>query len=115
MSISKTEEAKLQASCVMWLWNTYPETRGNFVLIDNNATSMIATMQKRSMGLITGAADTFFFWNKKLYFIEFKTLVGKQSEAQIKFEHIANVHSEGYFIIRTLDNFCNLIKSILNK
>lgn len=113
MSQGRAEEAKLQSSCVFWLWNAYPETRKHFILIDNNATSMIGTMQKRSMGLITGAADTFLFWRKKLYFIEFKTKNGVQSNAQIEFELESIGHCDGYFIIRSLREFQELIESIL--
>lgn len=113
MSQGKTEEAKLQSACVLWLWNTYPKTRKHFILIDNNATSMIGTIQKRSMGLIVGAPDTFFFWDKKLYFIEFKTIKGSQSNAQIEFELESIGHCNGYFIIRSIQQFQELIKSIL--
>ena len=113
MSRGKAEEARLQAKCVIWLWNERPQTRSCFILIDNNATHMIAAMQKRSMGMIGGAADTFFFWNKKLYFFEFKFGGNKQSPAQKAFENVAKVHSSGYFLVYSFEYFCSTIDQIL--
>lgn len=113
MSKGQSEEAKIQAACVMWLWNKYPETRGHFILIDNNATHGIATMQKRALGLVKGAADTLFFWNKKLYFIEFKTQTGYQSDAQKEFQAKCSGHCEEYVIIRSLRDFQLKIDGIL--
>ncbi len=113
MSRGVAGEARLQAKCVQWLWNTYPETRGCFLLIDNNATSAIGTLQKRAMGMVKGAADTMFFWRGDLYFFEFKIGNNKQSEAQKKFEDIALVHARDYRIIRDFNDFCEAIKSIL--
>lgn len=113
MSRGAAGEARLQAKCVQWLWNTYPETRGCFLLIDNNATSAIGTLQKRAMGMVKGAADTMFFWRGDLYFFEFKIRNNKQSEAQKNFEKIALIHAKNYSVIYTFENFCEAIKSIL--
>jgi hypothetical protein len=60
MSKGKAEEFKLQAQCAQWLWNKHPETRGCFILIDNNATNVVSALQKKAIGMVTGAADTFF-------------------------------------------------------
>ena len=55
------------------------KTRGCFLLIDNNATSAIGTLQKKGYGYGKGAADTMFFWRGDLYFFEFKIGNNKQS------------------------------------
>ncbi len=115
MNRRRSMEAKLQAKCTQWLWNTRPQTRGCFLLIDNNASSMIGTLQKRAMGMVKGAADTMFFWNKKIYFIEFKVGKNVQTKAQKEFEIIAEKHAEKYVIIREFEDFIELIKSILRQ
>lgn len=33
--MSKADEAKLQSQCVLWAWNTHPETRGLFFAVEN--------------------------------------------------------------------------------
>ena len=114
MSRGRAEEFKLQAKCVQWLWNEYSETRKCFITVDNNSDNQISALQKRALGMVKGAADTFFYWNKQLYFIEFKTPVGKQSDSQKAFELVANKHSSGYFIIRTFESFQALILDIID-
>ena len=113
MSRGNANEAKLQSKCVVWLWNERPQTRMCFVLVDNNATNMVATMQKRSIGLVKGAADAFFYCKKKIYFFEFKYGYNAQSAAQREFEKVARIHSSGYFLVYSFENFCDLIDQIL--
>lgn len=115
MARGKAEEFKIQAQCAQWLWNNYPETRGNFIVVDNNSDNVVSAMQKRAMGMIRGAADTFFYWDRKLYFLEFKTSTGRQSDHQKWFELHCREHSEGYWIIRNLKEFQELILAIINK
>lgn len=45
-SHGKAEEAKLQSQCVIWLWNTYPETRGLFFSVENEGARISASMVK---------------------------------------------------------------------
>ena len=113
MKRKSADEARLQAECVKWLWNEYPDTRGCFILVDNNATNVVALMQKKAMGLVTGAADTFFFWDKRIYFFEFKFGNNKQSPAQIQFQSVAKRHAEEYYLIYNKLQFTEAIKSIL--
>lgn len=110
----KAEEFKIQAECAQWLWNEKPQTRRCFILVDNNATNAVSALQKRAMGMVKGAADTFFYWEKKLYFMEFKTPTGKQSDAQILFENTAHTHAHEYIIIRSVNQFKEVINSILD-
>lgn len=114
MARGKAEEFRLQSKCAQWLWNEHPETRRCFILVDNNSDNTISALQKRAMGMVRGAADTFFYWNKQLYFLEFKTPTGKQSDHQKLFEEVANIHSNGYVIIRTFDQFKSFILKIID-
>jgi len=114
MARGRADEFRIQSECVKWLWNEKPETRRHFILIDNNSDSAVQALQKRAMGQIKGVADTLFFWKKKLYFIEFKTELGKQSQDQIAFEIEAYNHCDGYIIIRSIEQFKTFINSVLS-
>jgi hypothetical protein len=111
----KAEEFKLQAECVTWLWNTHPETRGCFFVIDNNASNTVEALQKRAMGLVKGVSDTCFIWHHRTYFIEFKSPTGILSPFQKKFALVCHVHSCGLFLINQKQQFVNFIETILNE
>lgn len=113
MARGRSEEFKIQAACAQWLWNKHPETRRCFILIENNSDNAIQALQKRAIGMVRGAADTFFYWKGNLYFLEFKTPSGRQSDYQKEFEIKANEHSSGYYIIRSFNQFKDLIETIL--
>lgn len=105
-------EAKIQSTCVTWLWNERPETRGCFFSVTNNSEHIARAMQRKALGLIPGVADTIFIWNGKIYAIEFKTESGKQSARQIWWEGIARKQGAEYFIVRDLDGFKEIINDI---
>ena len=105
-------ESQIQSSCVSWLWNTYPETRGLFFSINNNSEHVVRALNRKAMGMVAGVADTCFLWNGKAYFIEFKTEVGKQSPDQVRWEHAINEQGFEYFIARSLSDFQKIIENI---
>jgi hypothetical protein len=119
-------EAQIQASCVSWLWNTYPETRGLYFAVPNElSTSNRMSKQdqlregakRRAMGVLHGVSDTILLMARGGYHgacIEYKTHVGYQSDAQKEFE--ARVKMEGYVyvVIRSLDDFKQFIEYYLS-
>lgn len=54
-------EAKIQASCVEFLWNNYPETRGLYIHIPNegNRNSKLDGAMRKALGLVAGAQILF--------------------------------------------------------
>lgn len=106
-------EAQIQASCVMWLWNTHPETRGLFFSVTNNSEHIARAMQRKAVGLISGVSDCLFIWRGRLYCFEFKTETGRQSAAQIEWEKKVVEHGISYGIVRSLGQFQKIIESIL--
>lgn len=107
-------EGKIQAACVQWLWNTRPETRGLYIHIPNegNRNSKIDGSIRKSLGLTAGAPDTFLFMPRRGYHglaIEFKTETGVQSEAQKLFQARLEVMGYKYVIIRSLEEFKEII------
>ena len=111
-------EGRIQAECVQWLWNNYPETRGLYIHIPNegNRRSKIDGSVRKSLGIISGAPDTFLFIPSKGYHglaIEFKTLRGRQSKSQQLFEERLESFGYKYVIVKSLSEFIETIKSYL--
>lgn len=107
-------EGKIQAQCVQWLWNDRPETRGLYIHIPNegNRSSKIDGSIRKSLGIVAGAPDTFLFMPRRGYHglaIEFKTETGVQSEAQKLFQERLEVMGYKYVIIRSLEEFKEII------
>lgn len=112
-------EAKIQASCVEWLWNTHPETRGNFIHIPNegNRSSNMDGAMRKALGLVAGAPDTFLFMprqGKHGLAVEFKTEIGTQSDAQKAFQYRLEQNGYAYFICRSLEQFKIIINEYLS-
>jgi hypothetical protein len=108
-------EAQLQSQCVIWMRNEKPETRGLFFAITNNSENIGRAMQRKSMGLIPGVADTCFLWRGEAYFIEFKTPEGNQSPEQKQWQKTIEKHGIEYYIVRSFEQFKNLIENVQKK
>lgn len=111
-------EAKIQASAVQWLWNNYPETRGNYIHIPNegNRASQMDGALRKSLGLVAGAPDTFLFLARNGYHglaVEFKTETGVQSDAQKEFQKRLELNGYRYEICRSLEQFKEIIYDYL--
>lgn len=105
-------EAQIQAACVTWLWNTYPQTRGLFFAVNNNSEHVARAMNRKAVGLVAGVSDTIFLWKGTAYLIEFKTPTGKQSPKQKEWEAKVNEAGFDYRIVRSLEGFKQLIEGI---
>ena len=108
-------EAAIQSKCVIWFHNAFPEYRGLLFSINNNSEHVVRAMNRKSMGLVPGVADTCLFLQGDAYFIEFKTESGKQSPAQREWQtKIVNQMGQ-YFICRTFEQFTIIIHNILTR
>ena len=114
----KQEEARLQADCFRWCWNSYPETRRLLFHVENERTnsSMIDGARRRSMGLVAGVSDLILLIPRGRWHglcIEMKTIEGKQRDEQKLWQ--AAVESQGYRyeLIRTKQSFQQLIEEYL--
>lgn len=119
-------EAKIQSECVLWLHNEHPETRGLCFCVPNeNSRSvyeskkqqLISGAQRRSTGVVAGVADTLLLIPRDSYHgacIEFKTEIGRQSEAQIKWQALVEQHGYYYVVVRSLEEFKKFINWYLS-
>ena len=114
-------EGRIQSSCVSWFWNTYPQYRELYFCVpnenareDSNASTGAI---RRSMGVVKGVSDTILFLPRggcHALCIEFKTEVGRQSDAQKAWQFKVEQQGYRYVVVRSLEEFKKLIVEYLN-
>lgn len=151
--MEKLSESKIQSTCVIWLWNEHPETRGCFFAVKNEGAKLsvkrvlffIGSITKsinnprlissicqkfkseikkgnsingaidKSMGVVPGVSDILFFWKGQLYCCEFKTSIGRQSDAQKKWQKTIESQGGIYKVIRSVDEFKKSVYKIFSE
>ena len=113
-------EGRIQSSCVAWFWNTYPQYRELYFCVpnenareDSNASTGAI---RRSMGVVKGVSDTILFLARGKYHalcVEFKTDIGRQSDAQRLWQSKVEAQGYRYEVVRNLDEFKELINEYL--
>jgi len=108
-------EDKLQAEIYKWFHNnyclTFHEPRLVIYSVPNGGTrNKIEAMKLKATGLTAGVADLIVCLPfGRVLFVELKTEIGTQSEAQKTFESKITKLGHDYFLIRSLEEFKNLI------
>lgn len=108
-------ESKLQQEIVNFYNNEFclkfHKPRGILFSIPNGGTrNKLEAMTMKATGLLAGASDLIVILpNSKLLFIEVKIDKGLQSEKQIDFENRVKKLGYDYFIVRSLDEFKNIV------
>lgn len=107
-------ELKLQQDCYKFFWNQYPNLRGCLWRVENERKrSKYEQMIAKSTGLVSGVSDMMMVFNGEFHAIELKTESGRQTESQKKWQETIEKQGGTYYIIRTLEEFQNLIKRIV--
>ena len=60
-------------------------------------------------GVLAGVSDLIVLNNGRTYFVELKDYKGKQSDKQKEFEKIVSLQGFEYYIVRSLEEFKNII------
>lgn len=114
-------EAQVQTTCYQWYHNNYclkhHNPRGLMFSIPNElgGSNKIRTMQMKAMGLTSGVSDTIVILpSGKLIFVEFKNSKGVQSANQKEFQKRVESLGYTYLIIRSLEQFKEIIKNNYN-
>jgi len=109
----KQTEDYLQNQAWIWFLKSYND-KGMFVSIPNDERDPVASKRKRLTGRMKGAADVVLILdNGRVVWVEFKLPTGRQSDAQLLFERRVQSLGHQYHVVRSLEQFQNLIKSIL--
>lgn len=106
------EEQRIQQACIKWYEYSYPKLRHCLHSNNNNAKNKTQGAIWKSMGMLAGVSDLEYNRDGKTYFIEIKTEKGRQSAYQKEFQEKITNEGFEYFIIRSLDEFIELIQSI---
>ena len=110
-------EEQLQAKCYKWAINEYKCLRfGNLFHVPNGGTRVKKeAFMFKAIGVVAGIPDLIMIHDHRMYGIELKTLIGKVSEKQQKVHESWKAQGIEVFVIRTFEEFKELIESIVKK
>ena len=110
-------EDKLQQSIYMWFNNTYviKDKRCMILSIPNGGLrDKMTAITLKATGLYKGAADLLVVFRGWVGFVELKTEIGIQSPAQRQFEAHCIEAGIPYRLVRSLQEFQQLIQELDN-
>lgn len=109
--MKKGLEYVIQESAVAWFRYTYPD----YLMF---SVPMEATYRNKyyfeGIGSMAGVSDTVVILPGKTLFVEFKSAKGRQSPDQKEFENKLKALGGQYYIMKSLEEFQELIKTNLN-
>ena len=99
--INILEKDVMNACCEYLHYQKYFFFRVNNVGVFDSAKGVHRTPTKWSM---KGVSDIIVLWRGQMYFIEFKSTIGKQSPEQEAFEAMAEDNGGTYHIVRSAND-----------
>lgn len=116
----RQEEHRIQCAIVKWFYYAYPQYRGGlFFAIPNGGHRNIQTARAlKAEGVTSGVSDLLLLVPKREYHglcVEVKTPVGRQSENQKSWQQAIEAQGYKYSIVRSLDEFVELVRWYLNE
>lgn len=112
-------ESQTQRQCVTWFGLQYADlSLLMFAVPNGGARSKTEAAIMKGEGVKAGVADLLFLFPNREHHglcIEFKTEKGRQSESQKRFQRKVEAFGYRYEVIRSLEEFMNLIKDYLSK
>ena len=116
----RQEEHRIQCAIVKWFYYAYPAYRGGCMFaVPNGGHRNIQTARSlKAEGVTSGVSDLLLLVPKREYHglcVEVKTPVGRQSENQKNWQRIIEAQGYRYEIVRSLDEFAELVRWYLNE
>ena len=116
----RQEEHRIQCAIVKWFYYAYPAYRGGCLFaVPNGGHRNIQTARSlKAEGVTSGVSDLLLLVPKRDYHglcVEVKTPVGRQSENQKNWQRIIEAQGYRYEIVRSLDEFAELVRWYLNE
>jgi len=107
-------EQQLQKDIFKYFHNKYCLKNHNprckiFAVPNGGHRNILEAINLKATGVVSGVSDMIILLPNKCLFIELKTEIGKQSENQKDFENVVNNLGFDYFVIRSLNEFINII------
>ena len=108
------EEDILQSKMVIWYSSQYGRTHDKCLFhVNNKAKNGIEGNRMKAMGVKTGVSDLVLVTSQGTIYIEVKTPTGSQSKEQKEFQQQVESLGQKYFVVRTLDEFQDIVKNNL--
>lgn len=109
--MKKGEEYYIQSAAVQWFRLIYPD----YLIF---SVPLEATWRNKfyfeGLGSLAGVSDTIIVLPGKVLFVEFKSKRGRQSTEQKQFELKIKSLGLEYYLVRSFEEFQELIKTNLN-
>ena len=106
-------EARIQKEIVMFFNNEYPELRGCLCYNNNNSVGGLRGKLNKFLGVVKGRSDMVLYYKGFSVMIELKTEKGRQSDSQRAWQYLMINQGFRYYIIRSLEEFKELITKII--
>lgn len=107
-------EDQLQAIIYQWFHNNFPNLRGLLFAVPNGGWRNPREAQKlKATGTVAGVADLLFIYRGRIYCFELKTPTGTQQKVQKQWQLIVENQGVDYFVVRSLEQFQNMLQNIL--
>ena len=106
-------EARIQQEIVIWFNNEHPTLRGTLCYNNNNSVGGRRGNINKYLGVVAGRSDMVLYYKGVAYMIELKNEIGSQQPEQKVWQKLMESHGFPYHIIRSLEEFQELIKTIL--
>ena len=108
-------EEQIQNKCILWFDSEYPEHRQMLFHVDNNSWNPIIGAKKKALGVRAGVSDLILIAPRRVVFIEMKTETGVQKQEQLSFEEKLAKRGQIYIIVRSLEQFKEVIWEIIGR
>lgn len=114
------EEHNLQVACVNWFRYQYPIVGKMLIAVGNGGKrDAITGAMLKAEGVLAGVSDLILLIPNNRYhglLIEMKTKTGRQSAAQKEWQQdIENLNYYKYVVVRSLEEFMNVINDYLEQ
>lgn len=107
-------EDKIQQECVMWFRNYVIKNKINpapiIFHVPNQGKNAVEQIRKKNIGMLAGVSDLVVVFESKILFIEMKDDIGIQSDAQQEFEQKIKLLGFDYHVVRSLEEFQEIVK-----
>lgn len=107
--MKQKKESKIQQEIVIWYRNNNLNSNNIIFSVPNEGKSATEQMYKKATGMLSGVSDLIVIEKDRILFIECKDETGKQRENQITFQNKIEANGFNYHLVRTLQDFINII------
>ena len=106
-------EHRVQQEIIIWFHNEYPSLRGLLCYNNNNSEGGYKGAKNKYLGIVPGRSDLVLYYKGEAIMIELKNETGTQKPLQKKWEALVRKQGFSYVIIRSLEEFKNMIKGMI--